>query len=97
MSRNLAASIRARLKNHADAAKEDFNLTLTRFGLERLLYRLSVSPHAGRFLLKGALLFSLWYDQPHRLTRDILLVRSDVSLAAEADFVQFPIDVRDTS
>jgi hypothetical protein len=70
MSRNLAASIRARLKNHADAAKEDFNLTLTRFGLERLLYRLSVSPHAGRFLLKGALLFSLWYDQPHRPTRD---------------------------
>ena len=70
MSRNLAASIRARLKNHADAAKEDFNLTLTRYGLERLLYRLSVSPHAGRFLLKGALLFSLWYDQPHRPTHD---------------------------
>jgi Nucleotidyl transferase AbiEii toxin, Type IV TA system len=70
MSRNLAASIRARLKNHADAAKEDFNLTLTRYGLERLLYRLSVSPHANRFLLKGALLFSLWYDQPHRPTRD---------------------------
>ncbi len=70
MSRNLAASIRARLKNHADAAKEDFNLTLTRYGLERLLYRLSVSPHADRFLLKGALLFSLWYDQPHRPTRD---------------------------
>lgn len=70
MSRNLAASIRARLKNHADAAGEDFNLTLTRYGLERLLYRLSVSPHAGRFLLKGALLFALWYDQPHRPTRD---------------------------
>ena len=70
MSRNLAASIRARLKNHADAAKEDFNLTLARYGLERLLYRLSVSSHAGRFLLKGALLFALWYDQPHRPTRD---------------------------
>ena len=70
MSRNLAASIRARLKNQADAAREDFNLTLTRYGLERLLYRLSVSPHASRFLLKGALLFSLWYDQPHRPTRD---------------------------
>lgn len=74
MSRNLAASIRARLKNHADAAKEDFNLTLTRYGLERLLYRLSVSPHSNRFLLKGALLFSLWYDQPHRPTRDVDLL-----------------------
>lgn len=76
MSRNVAASIRARLKNHADAAKQDFNLTLTRYGLERLLYRLSVSPHADRFLLKGALLFSLWYDQPHRPTRDADLLAS---------------------
>ena len=70
MTRNLAASVRARLKLRADAAKEDFNLTLTHYGLERLLYRLSVSQHADTFLLKGALLFSLWYDHPHRPTRD---------------------------
>jgi len=70
MSRHLAASIRARLKQRADATKQDFNLTLTHYGLERLLYRLSVSPHAANYLLKGALLFSLWYDQPHRPTRD---------------------------
>lgn len=70
MSRNLAASIRARLKQRADARKQDFNLILTHYGLERLLYRLSISPHAGNYLLKGALLFSLWYDRPHRPTRD---------------------------
>lgn len=70
MSRNLAASIRARLKQRADATKPDFNLILTHHGLERLLYRLSISPHAGNHLLKGALLFLLWYDQPHRPTRD---------------------------
>lgn len=70
MSRNIAASIRARLKQQADAKKQDFNLTLTHYGLERLLYRLSISPHAPNYLLKGALLFSLWYDQPHRPTRD---------------------------
>lgn len=70
MSRNLAASIRARLKQRADARQQDFNLTLTHYGLERLLYRLSVSPHAPNYLLKGALLFSLWYDKPHRPTRD---------------------------
>jgi hypothetical protein len=52
------------------AASKDFNLTLTRYGLERLLYRLSVSEHAPNFLLKGALLFQLWYGQPHRPTRD---------------------------
>ena len=70
MSRNLAASIRARLKQQADATQQDFNLTLTRYGLERLLYRLSTSPHAQRYVLKGSLLFCVWYDQPHRPTRD---------------------------
>ncbi len=70
MSRNLAASVRARLKQHADASKQDFNLTLTHYGLERLLYRLSVSTHASNFLLKGALLFTVWYDMAHRPTRD---------------------------
>ena len=73
-SRNLAASVCARLKQRADAASQDFNLTLTHYGLERLLYRLSVSDHANSFLLKGALLFSLWYDVPHRPTRDVDLL-----------------------
>lgn len=70
MSANRAASIRARLKQQSDASKEDFNLVLTKFGLERLLYRLSISPHAAQFLLKGALAFALWFDHPHRPTRD---------------------------
>ena len=39
-------------------------------GANSLLYRLSVSPHAGNFVLKGALLFALWYDTPHRPTKD---------------------------
>ena len=70
MTRNLAASVRTRLKQHSIANQQDFNLTLTRYGLERLLYRLSVSEHASNFLLKGALLFTLWYDVAHRPTRD---------------------------
>jgi Nucleotidyl transferase AbiEii toxin, Type IV TA system len=70
MTANRAASIRARLKQHTDTSKQDFNLTLTQYGLERLLYRLSISEHAPNFLLKGALLFQLWYGQPHRPTRD---------------------------
>jgi hypothetical protein len=67
---NLAASVRARLLNIAKAQGADFNQVLVRFALERLLYRLSQSDHADRFLLKGALLFTLWYDMPHRATRD---------------------------
>jgi len=68
--RNVAASVRARLLNLAKERKQDFNLVLTRYALERLLYRLSVSSHATQFLLKGALLFDLWFDIPHRPTRD---------------------------
>lgn len=71
---NRAASVRARLLNRARADRMDFNLILTRYSLERLLYRLSVSPWADQFLLKGALLFDLWFDQPHRPTRDIDLL-----------------------
>ncbi len=70
MTRNLAASVRARLKQHADATRQDFNLTLTHYALERLLYRLSISEHVSSYLLKGALLFTLWYDVAHRPTRD---------------------------
>ena len=67
---NIGASIRARLLNKAKAEKLDFNLLLTRYSLERMLYRLSVSPQHDQFLLKGALLFDLWFDVPHRPTHD---------------------------
>lgn len=68
---NLAASIRARLLNRAKADKVEFQQMLTRFATERLLYRLSISPHKDQFLLKGALLFELWFQEPHRPTQDI--------------------------
>jgi len=70
MNSNLAASVRARLLNIAKADKTDFNQVLVRYALERFLYRLSMSAHADNFLLKGAMLFNLWYDMPHRSTRD---------------------------
>lgn len=70
MSANQAASVRARLLNLARAQGADFNQVLVRFALERMLYRLGRSPHGERFALKGALLFTLWYDLPHRSTRD---------------------------
>lgn len=74
MSPNLAASVRARLLNVAKAQESDFNQVLVRFALERILYRLTQSKYADRFLLKGALLFTLWYDMPHRATRDVDLL-----------------------
>jgi len=74
--KNLGASIRARLLNKARAENLDYNLVLTRFALERWLYRLSISDYRDEFLLKGALLFDLWFDVPHRPTRDADLLGS---------------------
>lgn len=80
MTVDLAASVHARLLNRAKARGEDFNLVLTRYAIERFLYRLSLVPARDVYWLKGALLFDLWFDVPHRPTRD-------------ADFLGFgPID-----
>jgi predicted nucleotidyltransferase component of viral defense system len=47
---------------------------LTRYALERLLYRLSLSTHRNRFVLKGAMLVTTWFEDPHRPTRDLDLL-----------------------
>lgn len=69
--KNVAASVRGRLLKIARANGEDFQLVLIRFALERLLFRLSKSEHAGDFVLKGAMLFQVWSGASHRPTRDI--------------------------
>lgn len=71
---NLAASTRARLLAYAKAKGLAFDLVLTRFALERLLDRLSRSPHADRFVLKGGMLVMVWFDEPLRATRDLDLL-----------------------
>lgn len=68
---NVAASIRQRLLNLSKEKGEDFMLTLVRYAAERFLYRLSRSPHAEHFILKGALLLATRLDRPYRPTRDI--------------------------
>ena len=74
MKANLAASIRQRLLNRARQEQETFDAVLNRFGRERLLYRIGISEYRDQFLLKGAMLFALWYDMPHRPTRDMDLL-----------------------
>jgi len=71
---NIGASVRARINNKAKADNVNTQFLLTRYALERMLYRLAVSEHRDSFLLKGALLFDLWYDVPLRPTRDIDLL-----------------------
>jgi predicted nucleotidyltransferase component of viral defense system len=72
--RNIGASVRQRLLNLAHARGQPMELLLTRYALERLLHRLSLSPHRERFVLKGAMLLSTWFDEPHRATRDVDLL-----------------------
>jgi hypothetical protein len=72
--KNLPASVRDRLMQLARARKEDFNFVLTRYAMERLLYRLSRSTHEPTFILKGAMLFTVWSGHPHRATKDIDLL-----------------------
>jgi predicted nucleotidyltransferase component of viral defense system len=72
--RNVGASVRQRLLNLARARGQPLELLLTRYALERLLHRLSISAHRERFVLKGALLLTTWFEEPHRATRDLDLL-----------------------
>ncbi|KTW00852.1 nucleotidyl transferase AbiEii/AbiGii toxin family protein [Sphingomonas sanguinis] len=71
---NIGASVRARLLDRARREGADFQNILTRYALERLLYRLSVSAAGDRFVLKGAMLFAAWVDDPFRPTGDLDLL-----------------------
>lgn len=72
--KNIAASVRQRLLDQARTKCVDFNLLLTRYGLERFLYRLGQSEYRERFVLKGAMLFPLWGVVSYRSTRDVDLL-----------------------
>lgn len=70
----LSQSIQTRLIQHAKHVGVDPNLILTRYAIERLLYRLSRSEHAEQFILKGALLLLVWLGEGLRPTRDVDLL-----------------------
>lgn len=94
---DVAASVRQRLLNRARDQGQDYQYVLGAFAVERLLYRLSRSPHRDRFVLKGATLFTLWSDLPHRATWDLdLLARAggsvDEVVAAMQDIVRVPVE-----
>ena len=69
-TRNVGHSVFERLLTLAKKSKDDFNTVLSRYGIERFLYRLSISSYADRFILKGASLFLVWQGQNYRVTKD---------------------------
>ena len=70
----ITQSVRQQLLNRSRGSGENYNLLLTRYAVERLLYRLSQSAHADAFVLKGAMLFTVWTGALHRPTRDLDLL-----------------------
>jgi predicted nucleotidyltransferase component of viral defense system len=95
----MGASVRQRLLNHAKASGRPFAEVLQYYAMERFLYRLSVSPHADKFLLKGALLLTAWRAPISRPTMDIdLLGRTNntteaiVELMREISNLEVPDD-----
>jgi predicted nucleotidyltransferase component of viral defense system len=72
--KNVAASVKQRLLNKAKEGSRPFNELLQYYALERFLYRLSVSKYADKFVLKGALLFTVWRQSEIRSTVDIDLL-----------------------
>ncbi len=99
-------SVHARLLNEARKVGEDYQVTFMRYLIERFLYRLSISSHNSRYILKGAMLFRLWEKLPYRTTLDLDLlhrgslddhsleqeIREICGTDAEADGVRFDPD-----
>jgi len=87
---NISASVRQRLLNLAKRDRRPFNELLQYYAMERFLYRLSLSAHADRFVLKGALMLRVWRSPELRPTMDIdMLGRTSNE---EADIV---VQIRD--
>jgi predicted nucleotidyltransferase component of viral defense system len=103
---NLSASVRQRLLNLVKERGEELQTLLTRYAVERLLYRLGRSDDRDRLVLKGAVLFYVWEGGLRRPTRDVdflgygdpmpekiaELFRSLCQVSAEADGLDFHVD-----
>jgi hypothetical protein len=89
--RNLSASIAAKLLDHARKSGEDFQYVLTRYGLERLMARLSRAGYADDFVVKGAMLFLVWTGEQYRPTKDLDLLATQAHSAEQLEtlFMKF--------
>ena len=77
--KNLAASVKQKLRNVSSETGKDFQFVFRQFIQERFLYRLSKSQYADNLILKGALLFVAHDMSRHRPTRDIDFLGSSIS------------------
>jgi hypothetical protein len=89
VTRNLPASVRQRLLNRSRETKRPFQELLAYYAMERFLYRLGQSPYVDRFVLKGALMFTVWGTPRSRPTKDIdLLAHTENSVDTVVAIIQ---------
>lgn len=87
--KDVAASVRARLQANAKDTGRPFQEVLQYFAMERFLFRLSVSPHVNRLVLKGGLMLTAWRAPSTRPTKDIdLLARMPNDVDTVVDVVR---------
>ena len=87
--RDLPASVRQRLLNRSRETQRPFQELLTYYAMERFLYRLGQSSYVDRFVLKGALMFTVWGARTSRPTKDIdLLAHTENSVDAVVAMIQ---------
>lgn len=91
--KDTTASVRQRLLQLARERNDDFQLVLVRYGTERFLYRLGRSEFKDRFVLKGAMLFVVWWEETYRPTRDLDLL--GLSMQDEADLRSAVVSICD--
>ena len=72
--KNLSASVHQKLFNGSHETNQLFNELIQYYGIERFLYRLSLSQYSRQFILKGALMFNVWGMANFRPTRDVDLL-----------------------
>src|SRR5688500_4519044 len=104
--KNIPASVHQRLLNLARETNRPFNELLQHFAIQRFLFRFSRSPHAQKFVLKGAQMLQAWESPSARPTMDIdmlgqtfkttedleNIVRDCALIEVESDGVQFDPD-----
>jgi predicted nucleotidyltransferase component of viral defense system len=89
MTRDIPASVRGQLENLAKSSGRPLQELMQYFVMERFLFRLSQSEYADRFVLKGALMFTVWGTPQSRATRDIdLLARAENSVDAMSNMIK---------
>lgn len=79
-----AESVKAKLKNFAAGTGHTFQEALTYYGLERTIYRISVSEYADHFVLKGGIFLYAVFDRNYeRATTDVDLLARRISNSRE--------------